>query len=160
MSLLIDGYNLLHEASRDYAAYGHSLSPAALCQILSRWASRRRRQVEIVFDGYPPADFGAAESRFEWVRIAFSRGDGNADEVIARRIESSTAPRRLLVVSSDRQVQRAARRRNCGRVDSGRFWQRVCKDLSRPRRAKEPIEKRVGLSADQLDYWLEQFGLG
>jgi len=158
--IIIDGYNLLRQTQGLYAELNEELSSAGLCQVLSSWASKCGREVLVIFDGYPPADFAATYSkRFDRLEIIFSRSNKTADQVICEHVKSSSSPRRLIVVSSDNQIRRVAARRRCKLLRSLEFWQQVCKELSRPSRPKEPSEKRTGLDAGQVDYWLEQFGI-
>jgi hypothetical protein len=61
------------------------------------------------------------------------------------------------VVSGDRRIQTAARKRGSRAVGSDEFWQR----LVARRRAKpvpsSPAEKPTGPNQGQTDYWLREF---
>jgi predicted RNA-binding protein with PIN domain len=157
MPVLVDGYNLLH-ATRQYeevADWGRQ----QLCRLLIEWAQRKREEVVLVFDGVAPSGALAEQLHGKGIGVIYSGGSRSADALIAEMIEASTAPRRLLVVSSDRQVQRAARRRRCRRVGSPVFLAGVVKALSgRRASAAEPAEKREGTAPQDVDRWLRQFG--
>lgn len=160
MLTIIDGYNLLHHVQGCYVDSQERLTPYQLCVILSRWAQQHRaRKLLVVFDGYPLADSGLGDRRFDRVEIIFSRSAKTADEVIADHIKSSSSPRRLTVVSSDRQIQQGASRRRCKSSGSDQFWLRLCKDLSKPSMPREPSEKRAGLAGQDINYWLKQFDI-
>ncbi|MCA9244916.1 MAG: hypothetical protein KDA32_13240, partial [Phycisphaerales bacterium] len=71
-----------------------------------------------------------------------------------------SAARLLTVVSSDREVMRAAKRRKATAIDCDAFWQSLRKRLERPPavRPTEPAEKRDGLGDDETATWLREFG--
>ncbi len=50
--------------------------------------------------------------------VRFAAKSGSADELIEELIRADSAPRRLMVVSSDHRLQRAARRRKATAIDS------------------------------------------
>jgi hypothetical protein len=85
----------------------------------------------------------------------------SADELLLERIAANTAPRRLVVVSTDHEIRKAAKHRDCQTVTSEEFvpllFQRL-ERLSRPR-ANEPSEKRQGLTPEQAQEWLKELGL-
>jgi predicted RNA-binding protein with PIN domain len=157
MPVLVDGYNLLH-ATREYeeaADWGRQ----QLCRLLIEWAQRKREEVVVVFDGVAPRGALGEQLHGKGIGVIYSGAGRSADALIAQMIEASSAPRRLLVVSSDRQVQRAARRRRCRHVGSPVFFTGVVRALSTRRAsAAEPAEKREGTAPQDVDRWLRQFG--
>ena len=62
-----------------------------------------------------------------------------ADDVIARMIRQSSAPRRLTIVSSDRAILREARRRRCRTITSDQFLAQLARDAERRADAPSPI---------------------
>jgi len=152
MPFLIDGNNLLHAL----AARGGPIGQVALCRRLEALAAAEG-PVWLVFDGPPPAGPPAGEFDALAVRAAWS-GRREADEILLRHIAASTAPRRLVVVSTDRQIRRAARRRRCKVVRSEDFARQLLQPAPPPGPA-EPDEKRHGPDPDQADAWLREFGL-
>ncbi|HMQ14637.1 MAG TPA: NYN domain-containing protein, partial [Phycisphaerae bacterium] len=110
----------------------------------------------IVFDGRPPrepAPFAPSLS------VIYSGAGVSADSVLIGLVQRDSAPRRLIVVSTDREIAAAARRRRARAVRSDAFWRHVLHDLTRPvRRSVEPREKRTGLPPDQVDAWLRELG--
>ena len=154
--LLIDGNNLMHALGKA----GIQVDRTGLCRLLDELASAGER-VRVVFDG--PARSGSPSGQVEQARIdvAYS-GRGSADDVILREIAADTAPRRLTVVSTDREIRRAARRRRCKLATSDefvRFLLRMRRRADRPR-PTEPPEKRRGLTTEQASLWLRELGLG
>ena len=96
---------------------------------------------------------------YEGITVQFARDPGNADELLERIIAAHDTPRKLVVVSGDHRVQRAARRRRATAVDSDRWWADLCAE--RRRKGAElpmPPQKPTGnLSAGEVDYWVSQF---
>ncbi len=92
--------------------------------------------------------------------ICFAGDDGDADLAIEEMIQSHSAPRTLCVVSGDRRLQRAARRRRSQFVDGPTFLRLLRRmQAERAWRAPElPPQKLSGrLSADELKFWMAEF---
>jgi len=153
MSFLIDGNNLSFALLDDE---GNPLSRSGLCDRLAS-ALPADERVCVVFDG-PPPDSARAAQIAGGVHVEYA-APLSADQVIMRLIQDDTAPRRLTVVSTDREIRRAARRRRCRSVTSEQFASFVerRRHPGRPTKAVEPQEKTRGLSPQQLDAWLEVF---
>jgi len=163
MPLLIDGYNLLHVSGvfgRGTALTELHRSREALLAFLA--ASLTKAECEtttIVFDaaGAPP---GLPQSyKYEGLQVEFARDPGNADELLERLIVAHDTPRKLVVVSGDHRVQRAAKRRRATAIDSDRWWAELCAER-RQRGAKvpAPAAKPTGSpSSFEVDYWVRQF---
>lgn len=157
MPVIIDGHNLLHSIQK-ITEEGRSISDVGLCRIIGKYLQVIGEKGEIVFDGKgPPEKFG-----FENIRnleVIFVGMFTDADTVIEDKIRASTAPKRLVIVSSDRRVLRAARARRAKGVKCEAFWKDLQKQLSRKRASKEPEQKRRGLTEGETKQWLEFFGL-
>lgn len=157
MPVLIDGNNLLHAARA--ATPDRPPGRTQLCEALTQWSRRTREPVQVVFDGPAPARARAAQISGPDIAVSYS-GDVAADAVLIERLETDSAARRLLLVSSDREIVRVARRRRARTVGSPEFWDLVQRELARPpRRPLEPREKRTGLQADQSEHWETELGL-
>lgn len=158
MPVLVDGNNLMF-AARALHESGSALGRSMLCRILGEWSHRTGKRVHVVFDGPTPPPAQAAQLGGKLLTLTFG-GSLSADEVIAELVRRDSAARRLLVVSSDRQVQRAARRRRAHFLRSDAFWVGMIRDLERPAPTRvEPPQKRVGLAEGESGDWLEYFGL-
>ncbi len=156
MPFLIDGNNLLHALRKMEG----ELSRGDLCEMLTKLTALDRR-VAIFFDGVPPPGYSTEPTFEHGLEIAFSGPDRSADDLILARIASDTAPRRLTVVSTDRQIRKAARKRRCKPIfseDFAEFLQRLIEKMQ-GRPPSEPPEKRHGLTPEQTEHWLRQFGL-
>lgn len=157
MPIFIDGYNLLcaiQKASDEF----ESMGDVRLCRILGRYLSLTNQKGRIIFDGTGPPD----KSRFDDIsnlEVLFVGRDTDADTVIEDSIRASTAAKNLTIVSNDRRVQKATRTRKAVLIKSEAFWTVVQKELSRKRPAKEPAEKRQGLSESETEQWMKFFKL-
>lgn len=155
MALLVDCYNVLHTAMPASLA---GLDEAGLCIALDRWA--RGGRVVVVCDG-SVKPHGPEASPAEGVELVYSGPGRSADDVIIAMIDADTAPRRLTVVSNDRTIQKAARRRRC-RVMT---CERLIGVLAAGSRgtssaAKHGMNTPMGpLNEEEVERWLEHFGI-
>ena len=163
MSVLIDGYNLMYVAG----IVGHGRGPGglqrsrlALLNFLA--ASLDPREVPrttVVFDSHD-APWGLPRSlQHHGITVRFAAKYEEADDLIEELIAADSAPRRLVVVSSDHRIQRAARRRRAKAADSDVWYA----ELIRMRREREqvsdaPARPAVPLLEEDVNYWLRQFG--
>jgi uncharacterized protein len=159
MPYLIDGYNLYHAVCKSSEELSH-LTPGGLCLMIAADMQRLRDGAIIVFDGrQPPGRHGAIQPE-GFVKIIFSGPDSDADTRIVTLIDQNTAPRRLVVVSSDRQIRKAAHRRRATGLTSLEYLLMMQKrSLVKKPPPSEPFEKRHGTSPDQLNAWLKLFGI-
>jgi uncharacterized protein len=160
MPLLIDGYNLLHASG----VFGegtaltelHRSREALLAFLASSLEQAERSRATIVFDAAaaPP---GLPQSySYEGIHVQFARDPGNADELLENLIDAHDTPRKLIVVSSDHRVQRAARRRRATAVDSDKWWADLCANRHR-QEAEPPRKPSTESTAGEVAYWLAQF---
>ena len=122
---------------------------------------RRVRDWGIVaFDGGPLRGISYEVEPADFLRVIFSGAGSGADTVLEDLIQKNTAPRRLVVVSSDIRLKKAARRRRAQSLTSPEFLMQMVRRMSAPvRRPPEPREKRQGVESGQLDKWLDLFGI-
>ena len=153
---IIDGHNLLHAIPK-VDETTDLISDLQLCRIVDNYLKRTGNNGEIIFDGTGPPDKTGFDdmSRLE---ISFSGLNTDTDTIIEDKISASTAPKRLIIVSSDRRIRKAARTRKATSVKSEEFWNNLSKQLSIKRPKKEPGEKRYGLSESETEQWLDYFG--
>lgn len=167
MSLLIDGYNLLHVTG----IFGKGTGPGtfqrsreALLRFLAASIDpNERKNTTIVFDAAEAPPGLSRTIAFEEMTVRYATDYPDADSLIEEMILDDSAPRSLLVVSSDHRIQRAARRRRARTVDSdiwyAELWQRRVQ--SRNAQQKPFPEKPMGdLSAAEIDYWVQEFSSG
>ena len=152
--LLIDCYNLLHAPMPPVLA---GLDTGQLCHLLARSPFRRHR-IAVVCDGTPnPA---LAEPATEApVELLYAGPGGTADDLIIAMIGRHSAPKRLTLISDDRQIRKVARRRrariwNCQQAVS--MLVRVATRSNRPRPAKPDPGS---LTSREVQDWIQAFGL-
>jgi len=157
MPHLIDGYNLLRliqQVDEELA----ELTEAGLCRIISEYLVRIRDYGHIFFDGVGPPD-KTNLSGMANIEIYFSGPNTDADSLIEIKIADNTAPKSLVVVSTDRRIRAAAKKRKAISVQSDIFWGVMTKQLERQRPIPEPREKRDGITRGETDQWLDIFGM-
>ena len=151
MSYLIDGHNLIPHLP------GLSLSQIddemRLVEWLQGYCRKKRRTVEVYFDQAPPGF--AAQRKLGMVTAHFVRQGGTADAAImARLLRLGKSARNYSVVSSDRQVQTAARQAHAQVISSDEFAAELVR-LSREGPADTGVED--ALSKEELAYWENLF---
>lgn len=119
MRWLVDGYNVIRCDPGLTAHEGESLGAGrdALCRLLADAARTSGDQFTIVFDG---ARGGGATLAGRGVRVLFSRAPERADHVLARLAGAGVA-----VVSTDREVQKAAVRAGAIPITADDFLVRI-----------------------------------
>jgi len=153
MLVLVDACNVLHVEGalpRDLA--GVDLADLADLVARSRY---RHDEVVLVMDGPtagPPLPASASRIR------AIASGKGRtADEVIVDRLERSSAPRSVVVVTSDNAIRRRARRRRCRLVHSEAFLAQLGRDAGSGARRRSTHAATPPSASTQA--WLREFGL-
>ncbi|MEM6855830.1 MAG: NYN domain-containing protein [Planctomycetota bacterium] len=125
MPLILDCYNVLHVTMPPMLA---GLGEAGLCHALGRTTWAARGDIMVVADGRPKP-LGVAESPVAAVDLVYSGSHRSADDLIIDLINAHSAPRRLTVVSSDRVIRAAARRRKARDLSSEDFIDQLCHQL-------------------------------
>ena len=154
---IIDGHNLLHTIIKIDENVG-SINDIRLCRIIDYYLLITGRRGELVFDGTGPREkevFGDLGN----LEVSFAGINSDADSVIEDKIKVDSAPKRLIIVSSDRRIRRAARARKAEAVKSEEFWIHLSKKINQKRPIREPDAKRQGLSDSETKKWLEIFGI-
>lgn len=154
MMLIIDGHNLVPHIP------GLSLSDPEdeykLVIILQDYARLKRKSIEVYFDQAPVGKAGSKQNGL--VKSIFVPRGITADEAIMERLRKlKNRARNVTVVSSDRQVEKAARAAHASVMSSGDFskeWQKMA--------AEEPeLDPRSRLlSSDEVDMWEDIFRHG
>ncbi|QQE10847.1 NYN domain-containing protein [Planctomycetota bacterium] len=153
--LIIDAYNVLHLPMPQSLA---GLDEARLCLALSRSAFRDRAAT-VVCDGRPKPHIPST-SPVPSVQLLYSGTSNSADDLIISLIDGSTTPRKITVVTNDRAIKRAAKRRKASLLSSDAFISRLAQTLGSipplPKSAKPDLSP---VPEDQVRGWLEEFGL-
>jgi len=159
---LIDGYNLLFTIGLVPGRAGpHALEKARLrlLGLLHGVHGDESGAVTVVFDAAHSPPGASCEQEFHGLHVRFAAGHAEADDLIELLIGQDAAPKHLTVVSDDHRIQQAARRRHC--------TVQGCQDyldwLDRHRRQRrrqllETPEKQQGISPQEKQRWLDEFG--
>jgi hypothetical protein len=90
--------------------------------------------------------------------VLFAVDYDDADALLEELIARHSAPRKLTVVSSDRRLQRAARRRKARVMDSQAWYEELLRMVrARNRAPVAPLELPDNQGAQETEYWLRQF---
>lgn len=158
MKLLVDTFNVLHRTGILPAELA-GIDPPGLASLISR-SRYRDREAWLILDGALRGR--SAMRRVGPVRYFHAGPSRTADDVIAKLVLESSAPKSILVVSSDRQVQAAGRKRRCRIIDSDTFLTQLTHDASSQSSSPEantPRRPTGKLKATETDHWLHTFGL-
>ena len=150
MPYLIDGHNLIPKVGLRLDSPDDEME---LVEILREFARLKRQQVEVYFDGAPVGQAGTRS--LGTVRAHFVKLGQTADDAIRARLNKTDKhAKNYIVVSSDREVQSAARVVHAQFISSDDFV-KLIKDAvnSAPRAGTE--DKK--LSSAEVDEWLKLF---
>lgn len=155
MRLLVDTFNVLHVTGvLPPGLAGPDVAGLAALVASSRWAEAH---VTLVCDGPPPSN--NPQKLPAKIRAIYS-GQVEADEILERLLADSSAPNRLLVVSSDRRVRRAAKRRGAKDLDAVTFLRVLLQDRRQGRGQPGEIHRPATLRPGEVETWRSEFELG
>ena len=150
MPLLIDGNNLMFAM----AEVADDVGREGLCRWLERLADGGE-SLCVVFDG--PARGGQERTLGgPGLEVVFSERR-SADAVILERIADCSAPKRLRVVSTDREIRTAARRRRCEAVRSEDFAREIVRGKAARKPADGTVKKPDEMTDEQREQWYREF---
>ena len=154
MPFIIDGHNLIPKIP------GLNLSEIddemRLVEMLQEYCRLTRKQVEVFFDNAPPGQPRARN--FGSVIARFVRSEQTADLAIRDKLRRlGGEARNWTVVSSDHQVQAAARAARAAVIPSETFSRQMKEILDSSPKTSEVADK--GLSNDEVDDWMKIFGI-
>lgn len=163
MRILIDGYNLLHVSGILRRGLGPGSLERARNALLNRLVAllspEERVETVIVFDAKEgPRDL-PTELDHQGILVRFARDFEEADDLLEYLIRTHSAPRQLLVVSSDHRVQKAAKRRRA-KVNDSEPWLNQLHLTETDTEVEEisPDPKRDPLDPRQVVKWMREFG--
>jgi hypothetical protein len=165
MHYLIDGHNLI--ARLEDLALDDPNDEAKLVLRLRSWtAASKKRRVTVIFDGGLP---GGKSRRLSTSRVTvvFATSGQTADDLLIRRINQLQNPAEFTLVSSDREIMTAARKRRMPVILSETFAGQLptLRPPSAPPKVNTAGENALNdsretpaLSEDEINEWLELFG--
>ncbi len=161
--LIIDGYNLMHAAGLMRVTFAPEIlrRRSQLLRLLaSSLPAHQRQRTAIVFDATDPAIPDSLPARIHEMLVTYAPDEGDADLEIEQMIREHSAPRTLCVVSGDRRLQSAARRRRGRFVKSADFLRLLAHSRQEWHRDRVnlPPEKLSGpLTPDEVQFWMAEF---
>ena len=168
---IIDGYNLMHSVGYARERYGHGGLERSRNRLLrfliNRLDLEERRRTTIVFDARTIPFEGSRQQKLEELTILFNDAGSDADTVIEELILEHSAPKQLEVISGDRRLQKAIKRRRGIAVESEDFARMLrdresivpgsSQDLDLPVEADEKPRSAKPSQSD-TEFWMEVFG--
>ncbi|MEM9065610.1 MAG: NYN domain-containing protein [Planctomycetota bacterium] len=155
--LLIDTYNVLQTTGvLPPELAGPEPEDLALLLAQSRY---RDWEIRLICDGTRPR--GAKTPKKGRLRAIYAGPGVEADSRIEEMITKSTAPKRLLIVSSDHRIRKAASKRRCRWLDSMGFLDQLAADAKAgPERptGKPGFTRKVPLDPAEVRRWADEFG--
>jgi uncharacterized protein len=169
--ILIDGYNLLFQSGLGGRGRGPGWIVQARAQLIAflhqqlhpQWASA----TTVVFDRSqgrnPQHDFVSAAG----IQVLFATDHPEADDMIEELIAQHSAPKSLIVVSSDLRVRRKAITRRAQSLDSETFLRNLESGdfllALKPENDSTKVNHVSNYTQEQLteseiQYWLREFG--
>jgi predicted RNA-binding protein with PIN domain len=160
MRFLIDGYNLMHAMGLLNGPVGPNGLAKARTQLFGRLATNHADtdSVMLVLDARG-AVAGVHENETRGpIEIHYAVRE-EADDFIERQIAHDAAPAKLVVVSSDRRLRDAAKRRGCESWPSLDYVDWLERTQRERARAKPPEpDKPASMSENERKSWEKIFG--
>jgi predicted RNA-binding protein with PIN domain len=129
-NILIDGYNLIGIAHRDFEKARQDI----VLQ-LDRYAGLKRHSITVVFDGWKNGQAAETKMRRGDVTVIYSSLGEKADSVIKNMLSSATKP--WIVVSSDREIYEFARKKYLVALKADEFAAKLAAALAACGKGKE-----------------------
>jgi len=150
MPYLIDGHNLIPKLGLHLDSPDDEME---LVAILQNFARLKRQQVEVYFDGAPIGHAGTRS--LGTIRAHFVRLGQPADNAIRARLNKmGKSAKNWIVVSSDREVQSAARVNQAQYISSEEFARTLRETQNTASKVKASDKK---MSAQEVEDWLKLF---
>lgn len=152
--LLVDAYNVLMvDGVLPPHLAGLDLTGLAALLAISRYV---RHQAVLVCDGRAKDPQGHVGAR---TTVRYSGPDRTADDAILSILDSHSAPRTIILATSDRALAAAARRRRADTITSEEFLAHLARDEARGGRTRRarPMPP-VPLDRGQVALWMREFG--
>jgi len=158
MKLLIDTCNVLHRTGVLPPEVA-GIDEESLASLIKGSRYRNHKSI-LVCDGNARSLSGGIRGHSKGlIQFKFSGQAQSADTLILGLVERSNSPKRLIVVSSDREIQVLARRRRCQIIDADRFLGQLTNDHQSGRFIQKAARTPHPQSEGDVDEWLTKFGI-
>ncbi|WP_413433082.1 NYN domain-containing protein [Crateriforma spongiae] len=178
LKLLIDGYNIIAPVAPpgrgSTEAWLHHERMGLLNRLVQFLPAKIARRCCVVFDARQPPTGRPDRFEHQGIDVRFAVDHDEADDLIEQLVASHHSPKGLAVVSSDRRIQTAARRKGATVFESQTWFDRLLdgrvglaktgqdqNDHSGPGRASELSSKpdETDLDEDEVQRWMRDFGV-
>lgn len=163
MPILIDGYNLLHVTG----VFSETVGPGSVEKLHAKFLDFLAAlldpddvpQTTVVFDAKGRRATARRSTVRAGITVHYSARTEEADDVLAELVGDHPNPRRLVVVSSDHRVQRAARRRRATAVDSEVWYAQLLQRRRDRQQPASPPDSKPATPSSGADtaWWQTQF---
>lgn len=157
--LMIDGYNLMFAAGLGQPTYADGELQRCRQELLRLLAGTlsddQRRDTIIVFDAANAPPDRSRTQKHAKMRVQFADEGLDADATLEQLIKNHSAPRQIVVVSSDHRLHKAARKRRAKAIDSQDFLRKLEATGERKTRVRQRTKSHGELNA--VD-WVQEFG--
>ncbi len=154
--VIIDGYNLMHAVGLARRDYGPGDLQACRNRLLQQLAARlsdfAMQRTTVVFDAFGADDSSHRQQVRMGIQVVYAPAGTDADGELERMIVAHSAPKQLLVVSSDHRLHQAAQRRKSRAIDSDVFWESLDPDIA----SSLTVEGKP-LPPQTTAFWLQKF---
>ena len=155
MHWLIDGHNLIGQMPD--LRLSDPNDEEKLLEYLRRYRARTGHRLTVVFDA--GQTFQPAQTKKQGgITVKFVSYGQTADQIIRKRLRKVSNPQGMMVVTSDREIQQAARQAGVRVVTAQEFGQQL-NQLSSGNKSEEDENNQTDLhlSADEVEEWLAIF---
>lgn len=155
MSLIVDTYNVTHVVGilpPDLAG----IDTLGLIRLLAN-SRFQREKITLVCDGIPHEN--APTGRFGSINVRYAGSNRLADDLIKELVRTSSTPKRLIVVTLDQEIIRAAKKRRCKTLGSDDFLKQLAFDHRNPTGSNPEQRPQGTLGPGEIKDWTHHFGL-
>lgn len=171
--ILVDGYNVVGPVAPPSRGTDTNWLQRERMLLVNRLAARldaeARSRTCIVFDAANPPRDRPDAFEIDGILVRFAVGYPEADDLLEQLITEHSAPKNLVVVSSDHRVQTAARRRGARAEDAQRWFDdlldgkvrlAVSRDSGAGQGTAESASPKATAEMEPKDVeeWLRKFG--
>jgi predicted RNA-binding protein with PIN domain len=160
MLYLIDGYNLLHAMGllrKRVGPQGLAKARLGLLGLIGGAMGTTASSVTVVFDAVNAPPDTQDHQEHLGIQVRFAIDQDQADDLIESMIRESSAPKQLTVVSDDRRLRNAARKRKCLSVGCLDFLDDLARHRKRRRSSPVSHSDKKGTSKLESEFWLQEF---
>jgi len=154
MQWLIDGHNLIGQMPGLRLDDPHD--EEKLLEYLRRYKARTGHTITVIFDSGGGFSLGGKKKQ-GGITVQFAPSGKTADQIIANRVRRVKNPQAVMVVSSDRAVQRAAQQAGVRTLSGDEFAHQLLQGSDMSSEPDAGSKADIKLSPDEVDEWLDLF---